>query len=105
MFSSYSRLSPPRSARNPSRDGSLVDAVRVAETAGQTTFLDEDDAGFDSPAAHLCYPGPRRSLVAQLLIPVARTSLGGQIEQIPKRLDGASVTRVLIAVRWGVEEL
>src|SRR6267143_6980444 len=47
----------------------------------------------------------RRSLVAQLLIPVRWTSFGSEIEQIPERLDRAGVTRVLIAVGCGVEEL
>lgn len=47
----------------------------------------------------------RRSSVAQLLIPVGRTALGRQVKQIPQRLDGADVTRILIAIRWGIEEL
>jgi hypothetical protein len=41
----------------------------------------------------------RLSSVAQLLIPVGRAALGGQIEQIPERLDGADVTRILSPVR------
>lgn len=43
--------------------------------------------------------------VVQLLVPVARSSLGGEIEQIPERLDGANMTRLLPAVRWGVQKL
>jgi hypothetical protein len=46
-----------------------------------------------------------RSLVAQLLPPVARTTFRGEIEEIPERLEGADVPRLLTAVRWRVEEL
>ena len=43
--------------------------------------------------------------VAQLLVPVARASFGGQIEQIPERLERADVTWLLVAVRRGIEQL
>ena len=48
---------------------------------------------------------PRQTLVAQLLIPVGRTSFGREIEQIPERLDRADVTWLLVAVRRGIEQL
>src|SRR5437763_930025 len=47
----------------------------------------------------------RRSLVVQLFVPVARASLGDEVEEVPERLEGAHVTRVLVVVRRGVEEL
>ncbi len=46
-----------------------------------------------------------RSLVAELLPPVVRAAFRGEIEEIPERLERADVTRFLIAVRGGVEEL
>ena len=44
-------------------------------------------------------------LIVQLLVPVARASFGGEVEDIPERLEGADVTLLLVAVRRGVEEL
>ena len=49
--------------------------------------------------------GWRRSLIAELLPPVVRAAFGGEIEEIPQRLERADVPRFLIAVSWGVEEL
>lgn len=46
---------------------------------------------------------PRLSRVAQLLIPVG-TSLGGEVEQVPDRFDGAGVAWILSGVGWRVEQ-
>jgi hypothetical protein len=46
-----------------------------------------------------------RSGVAQLFIPVGRASLWREIEQVPDRLEGADVARILSGVRRCVEEL
>jgi hypothetical protein len=43
--------------------------------------------------------------VAQLLVPVGRTSLGGKVEQVPERLEGAVVAGILPWVSRRVEEL
>src|SRR5262245_34673094 len=45
------------------------------------------------------------SRVAQLLVPDGRAPFRGEVEQVPDRLEGADVTRILVRVGWCVEEL
>jgi hypothetical protein len=40
-----------------------------------------------------------------LLIPFARTSLAGEVEQVPDRLEGADVARILPGIGGNVGEL
>src|ERR687892_2768670 len=50
--------------------------------------------------------GPGRGLgVTQLLVPVGPAALGGEVEQVPDRLNSAHVTWVLPGIGRRVEEL
>jgi FAD/FMN-containing dehydrogenase len=47
-------------------------------------------------SSHRVLVGRRQSGVAQLWIPVGPASLGREVEQIPLRVDGIDVTRILL---------
>ena len=44
-----------------------------------------------------------RSSIAQLLIPVGSAARGGEVVQVPERLDGADVAGILPGLGWRVE--
>jgi hypothetical protein len=46
-----------------------------------------------------------RSSIAQLLIPVGSAARGGEVVQVPERLDGAGVAGILPGLGWCVEKL
>ena len=43
--------------------------------------------------------------VTQLLIPIGAAPLGGEVIQVPQRLDGADVTGLLPGIGWCIEKL
>ena len=47
----------------------------------------------------------RRSSVGKLLIPIGSAPFGGEIVQVPNRLDGADVAGTLSGIEWCIEEL
>jgi hypothetical protein len=49
--------------------------------------------------------GRQPSGVAQLRIPVGPASFGREVEEIPQRIDGIDVARVLPRLSWRVEKL
>ena len=44
------------------------------------------------------------TVIAQLFIPVGGPSAGRKVEDIPDRIQGAKVTRVLTGVTWTVQQ-
>jgi hypothetical protein len=50
-------------------------------------------------------PSATWSRVAPLLVPDGWAALRGEVEQVPDRLEGADVARILAGVGWCVEEL
>ena len=44
------------------------------------------------------------AVIAQLFIPVGRPSAGRKVEDIPDRIEGAKVTRVLTGIRRAVQQ-
>jgi hypothetical protein len=56
-------------------------------------------------ASHDANATPPGLRVAELLVPVGRAPLRGEVEEVPDRLQGADVTRVVARLDPGVEEL
>ena len=91
----HARRHPPDAGRPPHRHRAAAANADPTELSARPPAASANAAGRRS----------RRSLVAELLPPVVRAAFTGEIEEIPERFERADVSRFLIAVRWGVEEL